>query len=60
MLKKEKKVNYITFRKYLYRLIIFEKPKRQYFGDLSEIPNELKRNTPYIYIFTIIDNLSSF
>ena len=40
------------------KLIIFNKPKCRYVGDLTEIPFELRLNTKYIYIFTIIDRFS--
>ena len=40
--------------------IIFKEPKSRYVGDLTNIPNELRTKTKYIYQFTIIDHFSKF
>ena len=41
-----------------FTVIIFNNPKYRYVGDLTEIPYELRINSNYIYIFTIIDHFS--
>ena len=58
MMKKEK-----------FNMIIFDRPKERYIGDLSVIPIELinnenniyfEENRKYKYIFTILDHFSKF
>ena len=41
-------------------LIIFNKPKVRYVGDLTDIPTELKKDTKYNFIFSIIAHFSKF
>jgi len=40
------------------KIIIFDKPKMRYVGDLTNIPFELKQNTKFNYIFMIVDHFS--
>ena len=42
------------------KLIIFNRPRVRYIGDLTDIPFELSTNTNYKYIFTLIDHFSKF
>lgn len=42
------------------KLIIFDRPRVSYVGDLSDIPLELSDNTKFKYIFTLIDHFSKF
>ena len=39
-------------------IILFNRPKYRFIGDLSYIPTELKINNNYLYIFIIIDHFS--
>ena len=42
------------------KIIIFNRPKYRYVGDITTIPNELKKNNNYQYIFVIIDHFSKY
>lgn len=42
------------------KVIIFKCPKTKFIGDLTEIPNELKINSKYLYQVIIIDHFSKF
>ena len=55
----EKNVN-IKYKREKSKIILFNKPKIRYIGDLRDIPNKLKVNSKYNYIFTIIDHFSKF
>ena len=66
---KLKKNELITIKKEKFNLIIFQRPKERYIGDLSVIPYEFLKNkenkyfdinSKYKYIFTIIDHFSKF
>lgn len=48
----------LTKLKDVSKIIIFDKPKMRYVGDLTNIPLELKQNTKFNYIFTIVDHFS--
>jgi hypothetical protein len=41
-------------------MIIFNRPKIRYIGDLTDLSNEIKKNTKYLYLFIIIDHFSKF
>ena len=42
------------------KIILFNKPKYRYVGDLSALPTELKEYSGFNYTFTIIDHFSKF
>ena len=42
------------------KMIIFNRPKIRYIGDLTDLSNEIKKNTKYLYLFIIIDHFSKF
>ena len=55
------KINYKQkSKREITKLIIFKKQRYKYIGDLSDIPNEIKVRTKFLYIFIIIDHFSKF
>ena len=42
------------------KMIIFNRPKIRYIDDLTDLSNEIKKNTKYLYLFIIIDHFSKF
>ena len=42
------------------KLIIFNKPKARFVADLTDIPTDIKGNSPYLYLINIIDHFSKY
>lgn len=43
-----------------YKLIIFNKSCSRYIEDITDIPTELRVNTPYLYLLNVVDHFTKY
>ena len=54
------KIKWKLYKKEKVKLIIFNKPKARFVEDLTDIPTDIRGNSPYLYIINIVEHFCKY